>query len=101
MSFTEVKTAELARDVRCTSDALEVDLVDGRTIIVPLAWYPRLFHGTKAGKDRWQLTGGGRGIHWPDLDEDLSVEGLLAGRPSDESQASLARWLESRGVRSE
>lgn len=96
MSSTQTKTADLARDVRCTNDALEVDLVDGRTIIVPLAWYPRLQHGSAAERAQWELVGDGRGIHWPRLDEDLSVEGLLAGRPSSESQQSLAGWLENR-----
>jgi hypothetical protein len=82
--------------VRVVDDALSVDLVDGRTISVPLAWYPRLAHGTPDERNRWRLIGEGEGIHWPDLDEDISVEGLLAGRPSGESDASLRRWLELR-----
>ncbi len=90
-------TAEArAQNVAVTEDALVVDLSDGRTISVPLAWYPRLLHGTPAERGRWRLIGRGEGIHWPDLDEDLSVEGLLAGRPSGESQRSFRRWLESR-----
>lgn len=79
-----------------TDDALMADLSDGRTISVPLAWYPRLAHATPAERLNWRLIGVGQGIHWPDLDEDISIEGLLAGRPSGESQESLKRWLEAR-----
>ena len=79
-----------------TEDALIVDLSDGRTISVPLAWYPRLWHGTPDERDNWRLIGQGEGIHWPDLDEDVSVENLLQGKPSGESQSSLKRWLEAR-----
>ena len=86
----------LAQDVRVTEDTLVVDLVDGRTLSVPLAWYPRLAHGTPAERADWRLIGRGEGIHWTKLDEDISVEGLLAGRRSGESQASLQRWLQSR-----
>ena len=85
-----------AQDVSVTEDALVVDLVDGRTIAVPLTWYPRLAHGRAAERGRWRLIGEGEGIHWPDLDEDISIEGLLAGRRSGETQTSLRRWLESR-----
>ncbi len=85
-----------ALHVTLTDDELSVDLVDGRTVVVPLAWYPRLLHGTRPERNRWRLIGRGVGIHWPDLDEDISVEGLLAGRPSGESQRSLKRWLEAR-----
>ena len=81
---------------RIVDHALVVDLDDGRTVTAPLAWYPRLLHATARERRRWRLVGGGEGIHWPDLDEDLSVEGLLAGRPSAESQASLKKWLEGR-----
>lgn len=69
-------------DVRCTDDALVVDLVDGRTIITPLAWYPRLLHATPAQRARWEKAGAGFGVHWPELDEDLSVRGMLRGAPS-------------------
>jgi len=79
-----------------SEDTLVVDLADGRTLSVPLAWYPRLAHGTPAERAEWRLIGRGEGIHWPELDEDVSVEGLLAGRRSGESQASLQRWLQSR-----
>jgi hypothetical protein len=85
-----------AVDVKVTDDELSVDLEDGRTLVVPLTWYPRLFHGNKRERTRWRLIGRGLGIHWPELDEDISVEGLLAGRPSNESQKSLKRWLETR-----
>ena len=88
--------APCARGVELSHDTLSVDLADGRSIAVPLAWYPRLAHASSAERENWRLTGGGRGIHWPDLDEDLSVDGLLAGRPSAESQASLQRWLAAR-----
>jgi len=73
-----------------------VDLNDGRTLSAPLAWYPRLLHATARERRKWRLVGGGEGIHWPDLDEDVSVKGLLAGRPSVESQASFKRWLARR-----
>jgi Protein of unknown function (DUF2442) len=85
-----------ATGVTVTEDTLSVELSDGRTRSVPLAWYPRLLHGTQASRQRWRLIGNGEGIHWPDLEEDISVEGLLAGRPSNESPASLRRWLSAR-----
>jgi len=91
--------APLAQGVRVTTDALEVDLTDGRTVSVPLPWYPRLAHGAPAETRNWRLIGRGKGIHWPDLDEDIDVDGLLAGRASGESQDSLRRWLESRGAK--
>ena len=85
-----------ALQVVITDEALSVELADGRTISVPLAWYPRLAHGSPAERNQWQLIGQGSGIHWPELDEDISIEGLLAGRPSGESQKSLQKWLASR-----
>ena len=85
-----------AEAVTVSEDTLTAELSDGRTISVPVAWYPRLLHGTVAERINWRLIGGGQGIHWPDLDEDISVESLLAGRASRESQRSLKRWLESR-----
>jgi hypothetical protein len=81
-----------------TDDTLTVDLSDGRTLSVPLAWYPRLLYGSADERQNWRLIGQGVGVHWPELDEDISVEGLLAGQPSSESQRSLKRWLESRGI---
>jgi hypothetical protein len=85
-----------AEQVEVTDDALRVELSDGRTLAVPLAWFPRLAHATAAERNDYRLIGRGQGIHWEDLDEDISVEGLLAGRPSGESQASLKAWLERR-----
>ncbi len=82
--------------VAVTEDSLVVDLADGRTVSVPLAWYPRLWHGEQAERDNWRLIGQGEGIHWPDLDEDISVENILYGKPSGESQRSLKRWLAGR-----
>ena len=95
---SEIQLAK-AQQVSVTEDTLSVDLTDGRTISVPLAWYPRLLYGTPGERNNWRLIGQGEGIHWPDLDEDLSVEGLLAGRRSGESQISLQRWLEQRAAR--
>ena len=86
-----------AVDVKSTDEALIVELNDGRMISVPLAWYPRLLHATPQERSNWRLIGKGQGIHWDDLDEDISVENLLTGRRSGESQASLKRWLEARG----
>ena len=85
-----------ATAVEVTDDSLVVELADGRSISAPLAWYPRLFHGSAAERAHSRLIVGGEGIHWPDLDEDISIEGLLAGRPSGESPSSLQRWLEAR-----
>ena len=90
-------TAEVkAHSVTVTEDTLSVDLTDGRTISVPLAWYPRLLHGTQKERLNWRFIGDKEGLHWPDLDEDISVENLLLGKPSGESQSSFKRWLEGR-----
>ena len=85
-----------AIDVLVTEDTLSVELSDGRTISVPIEWFPRLTHASAAQRANWRIIGKGEGIHWQDLDEDISVEGLLAGRPSRESQASLDKWLSDR-----
>jgi hypothetical protein len=77
---------ERVKDVRFDGDHLSVDLVDGRTITVPLAWYPRLLHATPAQRENWQVAGGGYSIHWPEVDEDLSTEGLLRGAPAPGSR---------------
>ncbi|HEX9828974.1 MAG TPA: DUF2442 domain-containing protein [Bacteroidota bacterium] len=82
MSTSVAGTDERVKDVRVTEDALSVDLMDGRTITVPLAWYPRLFNATQGQRSTWELAGGGYGIHWPEIDEDLSTEGLLRGARS-------------------
>jgi hypothetical protein len=88
-----------AENVTVSADTLRVDLSDGRSISVPLAWYPRLLRATPAERKRWRLIGRGSGIHWGDLDEDIGVEGLLAGKPSGESQASFSNWLAKRSPR--
>lgn len=93
--LTELREAA-AHNVSVSDDVLAVDLADGRTITAPLAWFPRLAHGTPAERANWRLIGSGEGIHWPDLDEDISVESLLAGRKSGEAQGSLRRWLQAR-----
>ena len=85
-----------AQDVSITEDTLTIELSDGQSLSVPLAWYPRLVHGTAEERSNWRMTGGGAGIHWPALDEDLRVEDLLAGRASGESQRSFERWLSQR-----
>ena len=88
-----------AENVTVTEDTLSVDLSDGRTISVPIAWYPRLSRSEPKERENWQIIGGGHGIHWEDIDEDISVEGLLAGKPSGESQRSFKKWLEARESR--
>ncbi|HYL77270.1 MAG TPA: DUF2442 domain-containing protein [Bryobacteraceae bacterium] len=88
--------AAIAQRVTVSDEALVVDLADGRTITVPLVWFPRLAHGTPPERANWRLLGRGEGIHWPDLDEDISTESLLAGRRSGETQESLRRWLQRR-----
>jgi hypothetical protein len=97
MNSSEAEVHEAAaQNVHTDEELLTIDLVDGRTIAVPLAWFPRLVHGTPAEKAHWRLIGAGNGIHWPDLDEDISVRSILAGQPSAESQESLQRWLNQR-----
>jgi hypothetical protein len=93
VAATETATA---RNVRVTDRALVVELRDGRVVSVPLEWYPRLAEGSPTERRRWELIGTGIGIHWPDLDEDISVDGLLQGLPSGESPTSLERWRASR-----
>ena len=88
-----------AEDVKVTGDSLKIDLSDGRTISVPLEWFPRLLHATPEERSHWRLIGRGHGVHWGDIDEDISVEGLLAGRPSGESQRSFKKWIEQRQSR--
>lgn len=82
MNISAKITDERVADVRCSDDSLIVDLMDGRTISVPLAWYPRLLGATADQRSHWEIAGGGYGIHWPDIDEDLSTEGLLRGAPA-------------------
>lgn len=82
MTTSELKAGARVRNVSCTEDNLVVDLLDGRTISVPLAWFPRLLHASADQRARWELSAAGFGIHWPEIDEDLSVAGLLAGAPA-------------------
>src|SRR5215470_3488792 len=82
--------------VTVTDDTVSVDLEDGRTIAVPIGWYPRLAHGTLTERTNFQISGAGYGIYWPDLDEDIGVEGLLLGKKSTESSTSFERWLRRR-----
>jgi len=96
-SFVVEPASRLAVAVAVDAISLSVDLSDGRTISVPTAWFPRLTHGTDGERANWRLIAGGEGIHWPDLDEDISVAALIAGRPSTESQSSLKCWLAGRG----
>ena len=90
MSISEIRPGERIVDVRVGPDSLSADLADGRTITVPLAWYPRLFNASPEQRTNWQLAGGGFGIHWPDVDEDLSSEGLLRGAPATSRKAGAA-----------
>lgn len=98
MNTSAIEIADArATNVKVTANSLTVDLEDGRTVSVPIVWYPRLSRGTAAERKNWRLIGRGHGIHWPDLDEDISVEGILAGRMSCESPKSFKKWLEARG----
>ena len=98
ISSVEIEVPNAER-VEATEDTLTVELSDGRTISVPVGWYPRLVHATQSERDNWRLIGQGHGIHWEDIDEDISVEGLLAGKPSGESQRSFKEWLQGRQSR--
>ena len=95
VSTTELSVPD-AMTIVVTEDTITAELSDGRTISVPLSWYPRLVHASPTERSNWEMIGGGQGIHWPDLDEDISIEGLLAGRKSGESQRSLKQWLEAK-----
>jgi len=89
MGILTLTADERVKDVTFTKDSISVDLMDGRTISAPLIWYPRLFHASADQLANWQVSGGGYGIHWPDLDEDLSTEGLLRGAPAPGQQQKL------------
>jgi hypothetical protein len=84
----------VALNVEVTEDDLRVELSDGRSVTVPLSWYPRLSHALPEHRQQWRLQGGGHGIHWPLLDEDISVENILFGKPSGESSKSFEKWQE-------
>ena len=90
MNGSDARLGELVKDVRFTDDTIAVDLLDGRTIVVPLAWYPTLLEATPAERQNWRTSGAGYGIHWPDLDEDLSTEGLLRGAPAARAPVRVA-----------
>ena len=94
----EIRIPE-ALNVLLTDDTLSVDHSDGRSISVPIAWFPRLLHSTEQERNNWRLIDRGQGIHWDDIDEDISIEGLLAGRPSGESQESFKKWLAKQSER--
>ncbi len=96
VSGTKSETRPQAVHVEATEETLTVDLDDGRTVSVPTSWYLRLYYGAPEERRNWRLIGHGEGIHWPELDEDVSVENLLLGKRSGESQRSLKRWLEGR-----
>lgn len=91
-----ILTPPRAVNVIITDDTLTVDLEDGRTISVPIGWYPRLAYGTQTERENFRISGAGRGIHWPALDEDIGIEGLLLGKKSTESLSSFEKWLEGR-----
>ena len=90
MNTSEPKTGERVKDVRVSEDTISVDLFDGRTITVPLAWYPRLLHAAPEQRANWRIAGAGYGIHWPDLDEDLTTQGLLQGARAPRSREEAA-----------
>jgi hypothetical protein len=90
MSTSEPKAGESVKDVHFSEDTISVDMIDGRTITAPLAWYPRLLHATPEQRANWRISSGGYGIHWPDIDEDLSTQGLLRGAPAPRASRSVA-----------
>ena len=93
---TDKRDEVLATNLHFNDDFLTVDLADGRRIKVPMSWYPRIAHATKKERENWEMVLNGEGFHWPDLDEDLSVDGFIKGRPSGESKRSFARWLKAK-----
>jgi len=97
-TFSAMVTLALPRIVRAsvTEDTLSVDMEDGRTVSVPIGWYPRLTHGTAKERANVQISGAGYGLHWPDLDEDIGIEGLLVGKRSTENPESFEKWLKGR-----
>jgi hypothetical protein len=90
MSTLAIKSDERVKNISFTEDTIAVDLMDGRTIVVPLVWYPRLLNGTNEQLAKWEVCGGGYGIHWEDLDEDLSTEGMLRGAPAPRKSRSIS-----------
>ena len=98
MTTLTLETEPLATQISVTDEKLIVDLVNRRSLVVPLSWYPRLLHASRPERQNWQLLGDGYAIEWMDLDEHIGVEGLLAGRPSGESHHSLEHWLQARNL---
>ena len=98
MTTLTLETDPIAIEVTVTEERLIVGLADGRSIAIPLEWYPRLTHGSPEERQNWQLLGDGYAIEWPDLDEHIGIEGLLAGRRSSESKTSLDHWLATRST---
>lgn len=98
MTTLTLESEPTAIEVTVTDDKLIIELADGRTLAIPLEWYPRLLYGTPKERQNWQLLGDGYAIEWPDLDEHIGIEGLLAGRRSSESRKSLDRWLATRNM---
>ena len=98
MTTLTLEAEPIANQVTVTDEKLIVDLADGRSLSIPLAWYPRLIHASPKERQNWQLLGDGYAIEWVDLDEHIGVEGLLAGRRSGESQRSFERWLATRAT---
>ena len=96
MTTLVLEADPVAVDIEMNDNTFTVNLTDGRALTVPLEWYPRLYHASKAERNNWQLLGDGYAIEWPDLDEHIGVEGLLAGRRSGESERSIQRWLGQR-----
>jgi len=96
VSSLVLETEPIAVGVECTDEALSVALADGRRVVVPLSWYPRLWHASEGERANWRLLGDGYAIEWPDLDEHIGIEGIIAGRPGAESPGALKRWLDSR-----
>ncbi len=95
-SLVSEETQSKAEDILISADEMTLVLSDGKTKSVPLSFYPRLIHASQAERDNWQIIGQGEGIRWPDLDEDISVEGIVAGKRSGESRKSFQRWLEAK-----
>ncbi|MUL37600.1 DUF2442 domain-containing protein [Gloeocapsopsis dulcis] len=98
MTTLTLETEPIVNQVTVTDEKLIVELADGRSLIVPLAWYPRLMHASLEERQNWQILGDGYAIEWVDLDEHIGIEGLLAGRRSGESQRSFERWLATRNT---
>ena len=98
MTTLTLDTEPLPTQINVTEDKLVIELVDGRSLIIPLSWYPRLLNASHQEKQNWQLLGDGYAIEWIDLDEHIGIEGLLAGKRSGESHKSFARWLATRSA---